>query len=400
MLIGVALAQTARDTSPPGCAAEHAGSRSAPPATGRGHPGLNAARSQAVQRVAAPPRLLASGGEFGVGRVADRDERQSAAAHNGDLVGSRRRGRAARPASRHHAGPRPRRCSAPTSERTIEWQNASACTVHTISSPRARDVEGLDRPDRRRALAVAAERDEVVLADQRRGRLRPSPPASSGAPPRQNMPAQQGIHPCLGVADAVLVAAPQRREPRVERRGHLGDPGDAHVRRQHAGEAVQQRRVERLPSRRVEIGVGHLPGGVHAGVGAPGHGQRDRRLPGYPRQRILQHALHGAPAGLDRPAGEVRPVIGDVEANRTSPPNAVRSTGSSGSCTGSGVAVRRRPWRRPVASSCRHRAVLLRRRQREPAASAASAVANQPQGSSGRRTASPARGRASSSRSP
>ena len=61
-----------------------------------------------------------------------------------------------------------------------------------------------------------------------------------------------------------------------------------------------------------QVRGGDLPGGVHAGVGPPGHRQRD----GYPQdhgQRIGEHPGHGAPPGLGGPAGEVGAVVGDVE---------------------------------------------------------------------------------------
>ena len=59
----------------------------------------------------------------------------------------------------------------------------------------------------------------------------------------------------------------------------------------------------------------HLAGRVHAGVGASGDGQRDRRHPQHGGQRLLHDVLHGAAPGLGCPAGEVGSVIGKVEAD-------------------------------------------------------------------------------------
>ena len=67
-----------------------------------------------------------------------------------------------------------------------------------------------------------------------------------------------------------------------------------------------KRRAELGPDRRRQVDVGHLAGGVHAGVGAPGDGQRDRRHAQDRRQRVLEDALDGALAGLQRPSRRSR----------------------------------------------------------------------------------------------
>ena len=67
-----------------------------------------------------------------------------------------------------------------------------------------------------------------------------------------------------------------------------------------------------------------LPGGVHARVRAPGDDERDppARDAG---QSVLERPLHGAKAGLTRPAAEMRAVVGDVETqSHAQPPSPSR----------------------------------------------------------------------------
>ena len=58
--------------------------------------------------------------------------------------------------------------------------------------------------------------------------------------------------------------------------------------------------------------MGHLPGGMHAGVGAPGRAQPHRRAE-HGRQRLIENAGDGALPGLSRPACEIGSVVGDIE---------------------------------------------------------------------------------------
>ena len=57
----------------------------------------------------------------------------------------------------------------------------------------------------------------------------------------------------------------------------------------------------------------HLPGGMHAGIGAAGSAQRNR-LAAEAQHRLLDRRLHRMLAGLPLPAGIGRAVIFDVEA--------------------------------------------------------------------------------------
>ena len=109
----------------------------------------------------------------------------------------------------------------------------------------------------------------------------------------------------------------------------------------------------------VEIDVGDLSGRVHARIGAPR--DDEPRLPAEDAgEGALERALHRAESGLQRPAAEVRPVVGDVEpdAHRASLVATLRRAQSSSS--GGPTARRRgatrsarrrtpRPGRRPRA---------------------------------------------------
>ena len=128
--------------------------------------------------------------------------------------------------------------------------------------------------------------------------------------------AQSGV-----VGHPVDVAARQRREPRVgavrSRRGAVHD----HVGRQHPRQPPHQgrRRVvqpaaHRVPGGRLDVEVRDLPARMHARVGTAGDRQARRRAPEHRAERALEGALHGAQARLGSPAGETRPVVGQVQA--------------------------------------------------------------------------------------
>ncbi|GAA1314652.1 hypothetical protein GCM10009610_36180 [Pseudonocardia xinjiangensis] len=134
----------------------------------------------------------------------------------------------------------------------------------------------------------------------------------------------------------------------------------------------------------------HLPGGVHARVRATRDGQR-HGLPQHRRQRLGQHTAHGAPPRLDRPPGEVGAVVGEVEPE---PPRVARLAPASRPFSGveparnarepavtedggldGVVRVLRNYQDSSVESSSR-----CDRGSSNPAASAASGVANQTSG--------------------
>jgi hypothetical protein len=62
----------------------------------------------------------------------------------------------------------------------------------------------------------------------------------------------------------------------------------------------------------------HLAGGVHPGIGAPGHRQPDVE-PQNAGQRILQDPGDGTPAGLTGPTGEIRAVVRDLQSQTNEP---------------------------------------------------------------------------------
>ena len=152
--------------------------------------------------------------------------------------------RVADPAASTSAGqpaglrPSPTASSAPVSDRTMLWQNASATTVATARRPELSlaQVSSEQRAHRGGALAAAAERREVMLAQAARRRPRSSAPTSSSRGCHSVSCAAQRIGGRGIVADPVGVAPPQRREPRVEPAGAGPDRVDPHVRRQQPGQ--------------------------------------------------------------------------------------------------------------------------------------------------------------------
>ena len=176
-------------------------------------------------------------------------------------------------------------------------------------------VEAAQRADRGRALPAAAEGREVVLPEQRRRGLVHRRQVERASVPERVAPAQR-IGRGRVIADPVGVAPPQRREASVEPRG--GGPDRAHpdVRRERPRQPAQRGRAVLRPDRRRQVGMGHLPARVHPGVGPAGDGQPHRlRQPQHVPEHPGQLPLHGPLPGLGRPAGEVRPVVGEVESH-------------------------------------------------------------------------------------
>ena len=118
--------------------------------------------------------------------------------------------------------------------------------------------------------------------------------------------------------------ASQRREAGVERRRGAKNPTHAHILGKELGEPADQRiELGVVGPRRARIGmgqglggyidVGHLAGGMHAGVGASGREQPNRN-PEDRRERFVEHTGDGAMTLLGGPAAEIGSVVGDVEA--------------------------------------------------------------------------------------
>ena len=210
-----------------------------------------------------------------------------------------------------------------------------------------------------------------------------APPGRTGCGQAHGVAGAQRLGAVRRRRDPVAVVPAQRREPGVEASGGTGVTARTRTSGgRHAGQPAHQPRRVEIGG---EVGVGHLAGGVHPGVGAPGHGQRDRGAQ-HRRQRVVEHPAHRPRPGWLRPAGEVGAVVGEMSSrDRGNEPAVRRTAGSVGSCG----RVRTRPS--PAA----------RRAARSPAASAASAVANQTSATVSiveRRVR--ARGRASSRRCP
>ena len=189
--------------------------------------------------------------------------------------------------------------------------------VHVAQERVGRDPEaqqvalGLPARRRHRALEVHVagarrrERGEVVPADQCR-RARVQRLAVDAMAPPQRVPALER-RPRPPGQHAVAVGPRHRVVPGVEAVGRRGAGEHRHVGRQ---DRVERARVDGLAVVR-----GDLPPGVHAAVGAPGDGQRDL-APRDRRERPLELLLHGALAGLARPAREGRAVVLEVQAGR------------------------------------------------------------------------------------
>ena len=163
-------------------------------------------------------------------------------------------------------------------------------------------------------LLAPAVRGEVVLADQAGGRPALRRSRSSGRGQAEGVAVAQRRGAPRGVADPVLVPAPQRGEPGVERGRHRRRPR-APARRAAAGRPAGAPAVAASAAQRVggHVHVADLPGGVHPGVGAAGHGQPGRRRAEQAVQRLGR-----TPATVRRPGWAAQPrevgaVVADVE---------------------------------------------------------------------------------------
>ena len=269
--------------------------------------------------------------------VADLGEREALRRHHLEVARALAASQQCRRARRRRACPPPRRRSAPTSARTMLWQNASACSDATSTPSSSRSPsERLQRADRRRALARPADTPR-----SRAGRSSDAAAASIASTSsvrgyqtvcRRSQRVARG----RGVGDAVLVASPDR--PRSGRRSRRARRSarvthDVGVGPDDAVEPARERRLGRLrrasrprprareprelrPSRQVE--VGDLARGVHAGIRAPGDGERGAvAVAAEDRARAPSSS---SPCTVRRPGCRLQPlnvgaVVGDVEAD-------------------------------------------------------------------------------------
>ena len=245
------------------------------------------------------PRSRA-GGQRVVGRVADLLQGEAARRQH-----RHRRSRGPDASSSAASQARSRRpsataTSAPTSERTIEWQKASARTVtSTTPGQRARrdplGAEVEQRTDGRRALAPPAERGEVVQPEQV-GHHRGQPVEVERAGDVLHEAAQQRVADRPVVGEAVDVAPPDRREAGVEARRGLPHRGDDEVRREHP--AQPPRELLGRARRRRRAGRGARPG-----RGRARRRRSVRRRPGSRARRAAARWSSSAPARRPRSAG-------------------------------------------------------------------------------------------------
>jgi hypothetical protein len=176
-------------------------------------------------------------------------------------------------------------------------------------------VKAAERANRRRPLPAAAEGGEVMLAEQqRRGRVHGRQVERARVPERV-VPAQR-ISVGRVIADPIGVPPPERREAGVKPLGRQPDRPHPDVRRQRPGQPAQRSATVLLPNPIRQVRVRHLPAGVHPGVSPPGDGQPHRfRQAQHVPEDAGELALHGPLRGLCRPAGEIRPVVGEVDSH-------------------------------------------------------------------------------------
>ena len=158
------------------------------------------------------------------------------------------------------------------------WQNASARTVATATPVGvARPAELLEGADRGGALALLAERREVVQPEQRVRRLvhrvqveRPRP--GQHLPARAAGPARPGCRRSGRRSGATARRSGRRTRPAPRPPGVPARPW---------GRTPLSRRSS-WSGGRLDVAVHHLAARVHAGVGAPGADDVDRRRPAAP----------------------------------------------------------------------------------------------------------------------
>src|SRR5690349_19537671 len=180
------------------------------------------------------------------------------------------------------------------------------------------DVERLQGPDRRTALARTAERGEVVLAEQALRAAGHRADIQRTAPTEHDM-AAQWTHSGLGIVDAIDIAPPQRGEPGVEIRRHLSNAQDTYIRWQYSSQAAQRGWCKVRPDSGREVGMRDLARSVHTGISSASNRQLDGRDAGNALERGLDDALDRSSSGLHGPARECRSVIAQIQPNANEP---------------------------------------------------------------------------------
>ena len=182
---------------------------------------------------------------------------------------------------------------------------------------KASDVAGA-RPRQAAPKTVALEADvvglggreggEVVAARQGGGDRRRARPGRRGGATRAPGPLERDCRGAWSAAGSGSCARSRRRGRRSRRR-----PARQPSRRCRVGTTPFSAATRSPGDLRLGLEAGHLAASVDAGVGAPGHRQRDR-LAQDRRQRHLQLFLDRAQAGLLGPAREAGAVVFDIEA--------------------------------------------------------------------------------------
>ncbi len=296
-------------------------------------------------RLAARTGLLGAGSEARVIRVADLDQREPARGHHLECAGAL----AFLPDADQ---PPPLKLPLPDRHRSADQGTHHRVAERICPQPRHKHPGGVTLPgellqvaDGGGSLARPAIGGPVVQAEKFASRGGHCRHIERGGVPDRVGP-QQRISLGRGIRDAVLVAAPDRREPRVEALRRDRRAGDIHIALQ-AGDAVESpgkgwaaRRFrrrgqgvggvaggrllraaapvglrEKRELGRREIEVRDLAGGVHTGIRSSRDGEKWRlTLAAEDRgQRRLELALHRAKAGLLRPALKPGAVVGEIQ---------------------------------------------------------------------------------------
>ncbi len=163
----------------------------------------------------------------------------------------------------------------------------------------------------RAGLRGGRERLEIVLAQRERGACIERGAIDRGGMVQRARGPQRRARPPR--EHAVLVPAREGREARVEPRPRLAGGDDRDV--------VGEQRAQRVGGAlgrwaAVDHHAQHLMGGVDAGIGAPGDGER-RRRPGPQRvECVADGGLDRPTLGLAGPTGEARSVVLERQAKR------------------------------------------------------------------------------------
>ena len=190
------------------------------------------------------PDGVGAGGELRVRRERDLLEAQPLRRHDEDARVPPPARQQLRAASSRRRRPSPTAIDAPTSARTMLWQNASATTCPTTTPRPARRRAVPTRcaaaPDGRRPGPGLAVGGEVAHPGERAdGGVHRGDVERLAGP--QDVPAAQGVAQRGGVGDPVGVAAAQRGEARVEALGRRRARRTTTSAGQHAGQPGHQR---------------------------------------------------------------------------------------------------------------------------------------------------------------